>query len=88
MSVRRMSLIEVRAKLEELIELGEEILIVSGGEELATLKPLTKAPRARRAESKDPERLAELGEERDDERDGIELLLDVAASGEEEEDDA
>lgn len=71
MSIRRVELMEARAKLEELIADGEEILIVRRGVELARLTPTH--PEAARHETPDVSRLKVSD---DEEKDGIDLLLD------------
>ena len=72
MSVRRVELMEARAKLEDLIADGEEILIVRRGVELARLIP-THPEAARHDETPDVSRLKVSD---DEEKDGIDLLLD------------
>ena len=71
MSIRRVELMEARAKLEDLIADGEEILIVRRGVELARLIPTH--PEAARHETPDVARLKSTG---DEEKDGFDLLLD------------
>ncbi len=73
MSVRHMELMEVRAKLEDLISEGKEVVITKRGVELARLTPMHpeavkhSAPPASRIHIDD-----------EDDKDGFDLLLDEA----------
>ncbi len=72
MSLRQVELMEARAKLEELIADGEELIIVKRGVELARLVPTH--PEAAQPTPAPASRLAPgTG---DEDKDGIDLLLD------------
>lgn len=71
MSLRRIELMEARAKLEELIAAGDEVIIVKRGVELARLTPTH--PEAIKPSPAPSPRLETTS---DEEKDGIDLLLD------------
>jgi prevent-host-death family protein len=71
MSLRRIELMEARAKLEELIAQGDEVIIVKRGVELARLTPTHPE-----AAQPGPAPSSRLVESMDEDKDGLDLLLD------------
>lgn len=72
MSLRRIELMEARAKLEELIAQGDEVIIVKRGVELARLTPTHPE-----AVQPKPAPSSRLSTSRDEDKDDLDLLLDV-----------
>lgn len=70
MSLRRVEIMEARAKLEELIASGEEIIIMRKGIELARLTPIS--PAAIASGPKEPGEPAQL----DEPPDAFDLMLE------------